>query len=352
MTENPSRRAALLGAAGLLGGGAVVAPLLAGETPAYAAPPAGQPVAWVGPAGSGAPYVIDASVGAQGAINSALGATGQGAVYVVGGSYTILKPIVIGSEQALIGAGPLSTILTAGAGFLGPAMIMTPSGFTGGRMCIRDIGLEGASRVASGISLQNSGAPTIYPPDPAPWLCRVFVASTTSDGIVLGGGANTYSGGQREFKIAECRVEHAGGWAFNISSSDGVLIGCTVQGSVSGGYYLNGGNIRAAGCKAYFSGDAGSSTPGPCFHVTSRATLVGCEAQDGKGCGFEILGPNTILSGCTADSCGNGTSARYSAGFYLDASGVNLSAASYQRSGGAGSMLYGLYLASGVDYRA
>jgi hypothetical protein len=42
--------------------------------------------------------------------------------------------------------------------------------------------------------------------------------------------------------------------------------------------------------------------------------------------------------------------AQYSAGFYLDASGVNLSAASYQRSGGAGSMLYGLYLASGVDY--
>lgn len=348
MTENPGRRAALLSAAGLLGGCAVAAPLLAGGTPAYAATPAGQPIAWVGPVGSGAPYVINTSVGAQAAINNALAATGQGAVYVVGGSYTILAPIVIGNEQTLIGAGPLSTILTAGAGFSGPAMIMTPSGsFTGSRMCIRDIGLEGANRVANGISLQISGAPTSYGPDPAPWLCRVFVSNTTSDGIFLGGA---YSGGERDFKIAECRVEHAGGWAFNVSSSDGVIIGCTVQGSVSGGFYLSGGNLKAVGCKAYFSGDASSSTPGPCFHITSRATLVGCEAQDGKGCGFEIVGPNTILSGCTADSCGNGTSARYSAGFYLGASGVNLNVASYQRSGGAGSMLYGVYLASGVDY--
>jgi hypothetical protein len=335
-------------AAGLVGGGALVVPTLAGGAQARAATPAGQLIAWVGPAGSGAPYVINASVGAQEAINSALAATGQGAVYIIGGNYPILAPVVIGNEQTLIGAGPLSTILTAGAGFSGPAMIMTPSGsFTGSRMCIHDIGLEGANRVANGVNLQISGAPTSYGPDPAPWLCRVFVSNTTSDGIFLGGA---YSGGEREFKIAECRVEHAGGWAFNASSSDGVLIGCTVQGSTAGGFNLAGGNIKAVGCKAYFSGDASSSTPGPCFRTTSRATIVGCEAQDGKGCGFEITGPNTIVSGCTADSCGNGTSARYSAGFYLGASGVNLSVASYQRSGGAGSMLYGVYLANGVDY--
>lgn len=78
--------------------------------------------------------------------------------------------------------------------------------------------------------------------------------------------------------------------------------------------------------------------------------LVGCEAQDGHGCGFEISGPNTILSGCTADPCGNGTSGRYSAGFYVNASGVSLNAASYQRSGGTGSMMWGLNIASGVDY--
>jgi len=347
MNENPGRRAAILGAAGFLGGAAVAGPLLSGELPASAATPAGQPIAWVGPAGSGAPYEVSTSVGAQGAINAALAATAQGAVYVVGGNFTVLAPIVIGNEQTLIGAGPLSTILTAGSGFSGTAMITTPSSFTGSRMCIRDIGLEGKNLVANGINLQNSGEPVDYGPDPNPWLSRVFVSDTTSDGIYLGG---TYSGGQREFKITECRVEHAGGWAFNLSSSDGFIGGCSDQGSTLGGYYLNGGNIKAAGCKAYYTGNTGTDTPGPAFHISSRATIVGCEAQDGYGCGFEIAAQNVALNGCTADSCGNGTSGRYSAGFYVDGQGVNLSVASYQRSGGAGQQMYGMYLASGVDY--
>jgi hypothetical protein len=348
MNENPGRRKALFGIAGALGGATVAAPFLAGETPAQATTPAGQAVAWVGPAGSGAPYEIDTSVGAQGAINAALTATGQGAVYIVGGTFTMLAPVVIGNEQTLIGAGPLSTILTAGSGFSGAAMIMTPSGsFTGSRMCIRDIGLEGKNLVANGVNLQISGNPTDYGPDPNPWLSRVFVSDTTSDGIYLGG---SYSGGEREFKITECRVEHAGGWAYNLSSSDGFLGGCSVQGCTLGGYYLNGGNIKAAGCKAYYTGNTGNDTPGPAFHVATRATIVGCEAQDGYGCGFEILAQNVVLNGCTADSCGNGTSGRYSAGFYVDGQGVNLSTASYQRSGGNGKQMYGIYLASGVDY--
>lgn len=348
MNENLGRRGAILGAVGLLGGAAVSVPFLPDEPPAYAATPAGQPIAWVGPAGSGAPYPIDTSVGAQGAINAALTATGPGAVYIVGGNFTVLAPIVIGNEQTLIGAGPLSTILTAGSGFSGPAMIMTPSGtFTGSRMCIRDIGLEAKKLVANGINLQITGSPTDYGPDPNPWLSRVFVSDTTSDGIYLGG---SYSGGEREFKITECRVEHAGGWAYNLTSSDGFIGGCSVQGCTLGGYYLNGGNIRAAGCKAYYTGDTGTSTPGPAYHVSSRATIAGCEAQDGYGCGFEVIGQNVVLNGCTADSCGNGTSGRYSAGFYLDGQGINLSVASYQRSGGAGQQMYGMYLASGVDY--
>jgi hypothetical protein len=60
--------------------------------------------------------VIDTTVRAQGAINSALAAAGQGAIFVLGGTYPVKAPVVIGNEQNLIGAGPLSTIPTAASG--------------------------------------------------------------------------------------------------------------------------------------------------------------------------------------------------------------------------------------------
>ena len=356
--QNPAentRRSLLRVAATALGATTAVPIVVGAASPAYAAVVQGIP--WVGPAGSGAPFEVDPAVGAQQAINAALAAVGQGAVFVAGGTYPVKAPIVLGDQQSLVGAGPLSTLLKAATGFTGSAMVQTPAGtFTGSRMSIRDIGLDGAKRVANGINLQISAKPTAYGPDPAPWLSRVFVAQTTGDGIFLGGA---YSGGQREFKVTDCRVENAGGWAYNFDSSDGFVSGCSAQGGTLGGYNLAGGNIKIWGSKVYGSGSG--DTPGPGFRIGSaRATVVGCEAQDTRGCGFEVHGRGTTLSGCTADSTGIGDPGtdRYSAGFYVASSAVNIEGASYQRTGGGGSwipakgMMWSLYLASGVDYVA
>ncbi|MEQ4306127.1 right-handed parallel beta-helix repeat-containing protein [Plantactinospora sp. B6F1] len=323
-----------------------------GAAPVLAAETSGVP--WVGPAGSGATYEVDDSLGAQDAINRALRAVGQGAVYVAGGTYTIKAPVILGDRQTLVGAGPLGTVLRAGSGFTG-AMVSTPSGtFDGSRMCLFDIGLDGARLATNGVNLQISTKPARYGPDPAPWLGRVFVTGTTSDGIYLGGA---YSGGMREYKITDCRVEKAGGWAYNLQSSDGFVSGCSAQGGVSGGYLVGGGNTKVWGCKAYGTGSG--STPGPAFRISSaRATVVGCEAQDTYGCGFEVTGKGSSVSGCTADSTGVGADGtdRYSAGFFIGASAVNVEGCSYQRPGGGGSwigangMFWALYLNSGVDY--
>jgi hypothetical protein len=370
MERKPSDRRAVLRGAGMAAGAAIAAPFLGGADPAAAdpGPAAGAPhtaalasvsgaMPWVGPAGSGAPFEVDPAVGAQVAINDALAAAGQGAVFVAGGTYPVKGPVVLGDRQALIGAGPLSTLLKAVAGFTGTAMVTTPSGaFTGARMCLRDIGLEASGIVSFGVNLQIGAKPTTYGPDPAPWLSRVFVSGTGSDGIVLGGA---YSGGERELKVTDCRVENAGGWAYNISSSDGLLGGCSAQGGKAGGYLIAGGNTKMWGCKAYGTGDVSAAAPGPAFRLGSaRATVVGCEAQDTWGCGFEVTGRASNLAGCTADSTGVGTagSDRYSAGFYIGSSAVHVQGCAYQRSGGGASWLgaagmrWSLYLAPGVDY--
>jgi len=346
-----SRRALLRSSAATAAGTAAVAPFV-GATPALAAATSGVP--WVGSAGSGATYEINQSLGAQDAINRALNAVGQGAVYVAGGTHIIKAPIILGDRQTLIGAGPLGTLLRAGSGFAG-AMVSTPSGtFDGSRMCLFDIGLDGAKLAANGVNLQISEAPARNGPDSAPWLGRVFVTNTTSDGIYLGGA---HAGGVREFKITDCRVEHSGGWAYNFQASDGFVSGCSAQGGAKGGYLLGGGNIKMWGCKAY--GTGAGAQPGPAFSVSSsRATVVGCEAQDTYGCGFEITGRGSTVSGCTADSTGVGTAGmdRYSAGFYIGTSVVNVEGSAYQRTNGGGSwidaqgMFWALSLKSGVDH--
>jgi hypothetical protein len=356
MTRDRSDRRALLRGAGIAAGAAMAAPFVDNTEPAAAASAAASgAMPWVGPAGSGAPFEADPTVGAQVAINAALAAAGQGAVFVAGGTYPVKGPVVLGDRQTLVGAGPLSTVLRAVAGFAGAAMVTTPSGtFAGSRMCVRDIGLEASGIAGYGVNLQISAKPTSYGPDPAPWLCRVFVANPTADGILLGGA---YSGGQRELKVTECRVENAGGWAYNLDSSDGFIGGCSAQGGKLGGYLIAGGNTKAWGCKAYGTGSG--ATPGPAFRIASaRATVVGCEAQDTWGCGFEINGRGSNLSGCTADSTGIGTAGndRYSAGFYIGSSAVNVQGCAYQRAGGgatwlgAAGMRWSVYLASGVDY--
>jgi hypothetical protein len=355
VTDRPeSNRRALLKAAGTAFAAATAVPVAIGlaPSPAYAAVVSGIP--WVGPAGSGAPFVVDPAVGAQQAINDALAAVGQGAVFIAGGTYPVKAPIVLGDKQSLVGAGPVSTLLKAAAGFSGSTMIGTPSGtFTGSRMSVRDLGLDASKLVANGVNLQIAAKPASYGPDPAPWLSRVFVAATTGDGIFLGGA---YSGGQREFKVTDCRVENAGGWAYHLDSSDGFVSGCSAQGGALGGYNLAGGNIKVWGSKVYGSGSG--NTPGPGFRVGTRATVVGCEAQDTRGCGFEVYGRGSSVSGCTADSTGIGDAGtdRYSAGFYVASSAVTVDGGAYQRAGGGGSwipakgMMWALYLASGVDY--
>ncbi|MBM0261076.1 hypothetical protein JNW89_35090 [Micromonospora sp. 4G55] len=198
---------------------------------------------------------MNTTTGAQGAINTALNAVGpQGAVFVAAGTYYVKAPIVLLDKQTLVGAGPLSTLLKAASGFTGGAMVTG----TATRNCIRDIGLDAVNLAANGVNLQIATKPTQYGPDPAPWLCRVFVANTTSDGIYLGGA---YPGGQREFKLTDCRVEKAGGWAYNLQSSDGFVSGCSAQGGDAGGYLIGGGNIKMWGCKAYGTGTG--PQPGP-----------------------------------------------------------------------------------------
>ncbi|MEH0819820.1 MULTISPECIES: right-handed parallel beta-helix repeat-containing protein [unclassified Micromonospora] len=344
--KNTGRRALLRGTA-VAATAAVAAPFVGAASAAEAAATSGLP--WVGPAGSGATWEVNTTTGAQGAINTALNAVGpQGAVFIAAGTYYVKAPIVLLDKQTLVGAGPLSTLLKAASGFTGGAMVTG----TATRMCIRDIGLDGVNLAANGVNLQIATKPTQYGPDPAPWLCRVFVANTTSDGIYLGGA---YPGGQREFKLTDCRVEKAGGWAYNLQSSDGFVSGCSAQGGGSGGYLIGGGNMKLWGCKAYGTGSG--PTPGPAFKVaSSRATIVGCEAQDTYGCGFEVSGRAATLSGCTADSTGVGTNDRYSAGFFVEADVVNIDGCSFQRDGGGASwigalgMRWALHLSGAPDY--
>ncbi|MFG2055291.1 glycosyl hydrolase family 28-related protein [Micromonospora sp. NPDC048930] len=359
MQDKRSDRRQLLRAAAVTAGAAVAAPALGGISPAQAAALASTgAIPWVGPAGSGATYEVDPTVGAQAAINTALGSSSQKAVYVAPGTYTVKAPVVLDDKHALIGAGPLVTILRAGTGFSGAGLVVNPQSGTyvgSSRQCLTDIGLDGANLVANGINFQMNAAPSTYTPDPAPWFTRVFVTRTTGDGIYLGG---TYAGGQREFKLTDCRVENADGWAYNLQSSDGFVSGCSAQGCAGGGYLLGGGNIKIWGSKAYGIGAAGA--PAPAFRLdSSRATVVGCEAQDTAGNGFEILGRNCTLSGCTADSTGVGSSGtdQNSAGFHVGASVVSLEGGAFQRTNGGGKwivagagMRTALYLASGVDY--
>ncbi|SCG77532.1 glycosyl hydrolase family 28-related protein [Micromonospora inositola] len=357
MQDKRSDRRHLLRAAAVTAGAAVAAPALGGITPAQAAALASTgAIPWVGPAGSGATYEVDPTVGAQDAINAALGSTSQRAVFVAPGTYTVKAPVMLYDKQALIGAGPLVTMLRAGSGFSGSALVSTPSGtFTGSRQCVTDIGLDAANLVANGINLQMNSTPSTYGPDPAPWVTRVFVTRTTGDGIYLGG---TYAGGQREFKLTDCRVEDSGGWAYNLQSSDGFVSGCSSQGCSGGGYLISGGNIKVWGSKAYGTGAPGA--PKPAFRLESaRATVVGCEAQDTVGNGFEIVAANCTVSGCTADSTGVGSTGTddNSAGFYVATSALSLEGSAFQRSGGGASWLVSgagmrcaLYLASGADY--
>jgi hypothetical protein len=351
MTDHlPSRRAMLRGAGLAVGGTAASAAFLKAATPALAAPIDESPVPWVGPSGSGAPYPVDTTVGAQGAINQALTDNPRGAVYIAPGSYVLKGAVVIGDWQTLAGAGPLSTLLTAASTFpSATAMITTASGSNAGRICIHDLALEAAGFAQNGINLQAASTNPTYGPDPQPWIDRVFVSNTTGDGIYLGG---TYSGGEREFKVTNCRVEHAGGWAYNLLSTDGFIGACSAQGGTSGGFFLAGANIKAYSCKAYSTGDSASSTPGPAFKVSSRNTLVGCEAQDTHGCGFEVSSHNVTLSGCLADSCGSGTNDRYASGFYLDGGSILLSGSAVQRAAGSGvgAMRRCVNIATGSDY--
>lgn len=364
MQDKRSDRRQLLRAAAVTAGAAVTVPALGDISPAQAAALASTgAIPWVGPAGSGATYEVDPAVGAQAAINTALGSGSQKAVFVAPGTYLVKGPVVLGDKQALIGAGPLVTMLKATSGFTGSALVVNPwSGDENdsSRQCVTDIGLDGANLAANGVNFQMNIAPRSYGPDPAPWLTRVFVSRTTGDGIYLGG---TYSGGMREFKLTDCRVENTGGWGYNLQSSDGFVSGCSCQGSDAGGYLIGGGNIKVWGSKVYGTGT--SSTAGPGFRLDSaRATLSGCEAQDSAGNGFEIKAVNCTLSGCTADSTGFGNSPGgtdlNSAGFHVAASAVNIEGGSFHRSGGgprwildtSAGMRCALYLASGVDYVA
>lgn len=356
--EQPTARRKFFGTAGRVAGTAVglgvaATPLAVAGAGVAAAAAGGYPY-WVGPAGSGAPFEIDPAVGAQAAINAALVAAGQNAVFVAGGTHPVKGPVVLAGQQALLGAGPLTTVLRAVSGYSGGAMVQTFGTPADVRVCIADIGLEAAHLASGGVGLSISGKPTVYGPDPGPWLSRVFVSNPTGDGIWLGGA---YSGGQREFKITDCRVENADGWAYNLASSDGFVSGCSAQGGTLGGYNLAGGNIKCWGSKVYGSGTG--ATPGPGFRLASaRATVSGCEAQDTWGCGYEILGHGSVVSGCTADSTGVGSAGtdQYSAGFYLNTSNVMLTGASYQRSGGGASWLgalgmrWALYLDGSSDH--
>ncbi|MFI7431831.1 right-handed parallel beta-helix repeat-containing protein [Micromonospora sp. NPDC049836] len=359
--KRSDRRSLLRAAAVSAGAAAVAAPALGGITPAQAAALASTgAIPWVGPAGSGATYEVNPTLGAQAAINAALGSASMKAVFVAPGQYKLKSPVVLGDKQALIGAGPLVTMLRADTGFSGSALVINPwtealGTITASRQCVSDIGLDAANLVANGLNFQMNATPDQYGPDPAPWLTRVFVTRTTGDGIYLGG---TYAGGQREFKITDCRVENAGGWAYNLQSSDGFVSGCSAQGGDLGGYRIGGGNIKVWGSKVYGTGTSTAAAPG--FKIeSSRATVVGCEVQDTAGNGFEIRGANCTISGCTADSTGVGTSGtdQNSAGFYIGASAVSVEGGAFQRAkGGAKWIVAGagmrtaLYLASGVDY--
>ncbi|KKJ94411.1 right-handed parallel beta-helix repeat-containing protein [Micromonospora sp. HK10] len=357
--KRSDRRSLLRAAAVSAGAAAVAAPALGGITPAQAAALASTgAIPWVGPAGSGATYEVNTTLGAQAAINAALGSASMKAVFVAPGQYKLKSPVVLGDKQALIGAGPLVTMLRADTGFSGSALVMNPwtaalGAIGASRQCVSDIGLDGANLVANGLNFQMNATPTAYGPDPAPWLTRVFVTRTTGDGIYLGG---TYAGGQREFKLTDCRVENAGGWSYNLQSSDGFVSGCSAQGGDLGGYLIGGGNIKVWGSKVYGTGT--STAAGPGFKIeSSRATVVGCEAQDTAGNGFEIRAANCTISGCTADSTGFGSSDADSAGFYVAASAASIEGGSFQRAGGGGKwvvagagMRTALYLASGVDY--
>lgn len=307
----------------------------------------------VGLPGSGAKYIVDATAGADIAINKALTDVGvAGTVFLLAGTFSVKAPIVLGDMQALVGCSPHSTMLDVVTGWAGGAVIETPVGYAGVRNVIRDLGINGHSRVAKGINLIIDNPPSSYGPDPQPWINRVFVYGVTGDGIYLGG---TYGGAQREAKVSDCRVQNVGGWGFNIQSSDVFISGNSVQGGDLGGFNIGGGNSKVWGCKAYSCGVVGAPAPG--FMIDSRAVITGCEAQDNLGNGFEVRGPDANLSGCVADSNGDGVTAGVSSGFFINSNYCHIEGSSYQRAGGGATwkvagagQMHALRIASGAHH--
>jgi hypothetical protein len=308
----------------------------------------------VGLTGSGATYIANNVTGADIAINQALTAVGAGgAVWLLAGTFNVKAPITLATKQTLAGCGPLSSMLNVVSGFSGGAVIQTPAGYNGVRNVVHDLGIEGNNLVGIGVNLVIDNTPSSYGPDPNPWINRVFVSNVTGDGFYLGGA---YSGGQREAKVTDCRVEHAGGWGYNVQSSDMFLGGNSAQGCSTGGFWLNAGNIKAWGCKAYSMG-ASTASPAPGFRLSARGIITGCEAQDNIGNGFEVISQDVNLSGCVADSNGDGITDNISAGFYINASYCHIDGSSYQRPGGGATwkvagagQMYSLRLASGADH--
>ena len=172
--------------------------------------------------------------------------------------------------------------------------------------------------------------------DNGPLIDNVRIAYLNADAIVL--KSNSAGDSLVGAQVRSCNVYQVTGKGLVLDKvTDSQIIGVVGGDTGSNGFYLTSGNCRYIGCKAYFSGDSGTSAQradgrghGWYLDYCHRDTFEACESQDSMHHGWYLHTVGMLrFTGCLADSSGWGAAGShnatisYSAGFYVDSPSVD-----------------------------
>lgn len=320
------------------------------------ADPAVNAVDWVNAAK--APYGASTSGSASAnttAIQAALSAVhtaGGGVCYLPAGTYAATN-LTVPSNTTLLGDGPGATILSVASGTTGAVISLATPASTR-KTCVRDLMIEGNNVSVTGISLDNTG---LSPSTPGQHrLYNVTVQDCGVDSFYYGSAlVETFS--------AFLTSYNAGRYGYNVTTgaTDSRWVSCTTGPSGSHGWVCTGSNDHYDLCKAYYAGWNGSAFStghgwyvlGTSAYPTMGSSWTGCEAQDcaQQGWNFNPNGGslnNLSMMACVIDSC-NAAAGTGGAGAAVVTDYVVYSTiagcTAWNRSGGAGTMTYGISVA-------
>lgn len=264
------------------------------------------------------------------------GAEGRIGVALVGPRF------FVGNSTAGLGAGAITMYPSTHLVGAGPGTIITPQWSSNvDRGCIELVNVNTAhTRISNftignhnavvvnghGVKYTNNGTADAYEfmtgSDTFHQISYVTTLKTAGHGFWLTGT----TGGNREAQIHNCLAWASEGKGFWLDgSSDCQISDCRATGGGDNPrFHLAGGNVKAANCKSYFSGNTAGNlgaTAGDGFLVTSsRIAIANCDAQDNGRWGFNISGANVTATGLVADSNSRGTTS--GGGFTLSGQGV------------------------------